>query len=217
MDNNNQLASQLQTQTYTNSNSESSSDYQAKPSEQLIKFLINLFSTWKVSHATKMKDQDWGKQRIELWAIALTDLRATKQELERALRKSISQSWLPTTAADFLELGRQASSEYPDSYIAYVKAANRNYLHPAAHETAKRIGIEKLAGEPEYTTLKIWNEVYKTVCTEHSQDSVKFNQNLAEIERSKQNDKKVLEAPKMSLEEQSAIADKYINLIRKSL
>ena len=199
---NNQIASQPQAQTYTNSNSESSSDYQANPSEQLIKFLINLFGTWKVSHATKMKDQDWGKQRIELWAIALTDLRATKQELERALRKSISQSWLPTTAADFLELGRQASSAYPDSYIAYVQAANRNYLHPVAHETAKRIGTRKLETGYEDTTLKIWNEVYKTVCAEHAQDSAKFNQNLAQIERSKQNDTKVLEAPKKASQAQ---------------
>ena len=217
MDNNNQLASQLQTQTCTNSNSESSSDYQANPSEQLIDFLINLFSTWKVSHATKMKDQDWGKQRIELWAIALTDLRATKQGLERALRKSISQSWLPTTAADFLELGRQANNQYPDSYVAYVAAANRNYLHPVCHEASKRIGIEKLASEPETSTLKIWNEIYKTVCTEHTQDSAKFNQNVIAIKLIKQNDKKVLEAPRLSLEEQSVISDRYINLIRESL
>ena len=164
-----------------------------------------------------MKDQDWGKQRIELWAIALTDLKATKQELERALRKSISLTWLPTTAADFLELSRQASHQYPDSYVAYVAAANRKYLHPAAHETAKRIGIKKLASEPEISTLKIWNEVYKTVCTEHAQDSAKFNQNAIAIEQGKQNDTKVLEAPKTSLEEQSALSNKYIDLIRKSL
>lgn len=217
MDNNNQLASQPQAQNYTDSNSGRSSDYQANPSEQLINFLIDLFSTWKVSHATKMKEQDWDNHRIELWAIALTDLRATKQELERALRKSISLTWLPTTAADFLELGRQASSEYPDSYIAYVQAANRNYLHPAAHETAKRIGIEKLASEPEYTTLKIWNEVYKTVCTEHAQDSAKFNQNLAQIERSKQNDTNVLEAPKKASQAQIQAKLNLINNIRKSL
>jgi len=152
-----------------------------------------------------------------MWAVALTELQITPREFIESVKKVRHQSWQPTTPADFLALSRQVGSEYPDSYIAYVKAANRNYLHPVAHETAKRIGIEKLAGEPEYTTLKIWNEVYKTVCTEHAQDSVKFNQKIAEIERSKQNDIKILEAPKMTPEEQSAIANKYINLIRKSL
>ena len=165
-----------------------------------------------------MKDQDWNNERIELWAIALTDLRATKQELEQALRKSISLSWLPSTAADFLELGsRQASSEYPASYIAYVAAANRNYLHPVAHETAKRIGTRRLETEPENTTLKIWNEVYKTVCTEHAQDSAKFNQNTIIIEQSKKNDKNALEAPKQSSKEQIQPILDLINNIRKSL
>lgn len=152
-----------------------------------------------------------------MWAVALTELQITPREFSEAVKKVRHQSWQPTTPADFLALSRQAGGEYPDSYIAYIKAANRNYLHPVAHETAKRIGTRKLETEPEYTTLKIWNEVYKTVCTEHAQDSAKFNQNIAQIEQSKQNDTKVLEAPKMSLEEQSAISNKYINLIRKSL
>lgn len=164
-----------------------------------------------------MKNQDWGKQRIELWAIALTDLRATKPELERALRKSISQAWLPTTAADFLELGRQSSTEYPESYIAYVQAANRNYLHPVAHETAKRIGTRMLETEPKDETIDIWNEVYKAVCIEHAQDSSKFNQNLAAIERSKQNDTKELEAPVKLTQEQIRANLNIIDSIRKSL
>jgi len=152
-----------------------------------------------------------------MWAQALTELQITPKEFSEAVKKVRHQTWQPTTPADFLALGRQASSEYPDSYIAYVAAANRKYLHPAAHETAKRIGIKKLASEPEISTLKIWNEVYKTVCTEHAQDSAKFNQNAIAIEQSKQNDTKVLEAPKTSLEEQSALSNKYIDLIRKSL
>lgn len=152
-----------------------------------------------------------------IWAVTLTELQITPKEFSEAVKNVRHQAWQPTTPADFVALGRQASQQYPDSYIAYVAAANRNYLHPAAHETAKRIGIKKLASEPEFATLKIWNEVYKTVCTEHAQDSAKFNQNAIAIEQSKQNDTKVLEAPKMSLEEQSALSNKYINLIRKSL
>ena len=179
--------------------------------------VIELFGHFKINFGSKFKQEEWGIDRVDMWAVALTELQITPKEFSEAVRKVRHQTWQPTTPADFLGLGRQVSSEYPDSYIAYVAAANREYLHPAAHETAKRIGIEKLAGESEYTTLKIWNEVYKTVCTEHSQDSSKFNQNISAIEQSKQNDKNVVEAPKISLEEQSAIADKYINLIRKSL
>ncbi len=215
MDNNNQLASLPQQKSIWTACEDI---YQPpEPSQTLINAVIGLFGYFKTNFGTKYKEEEWGGDRMMVWAETLTELQITPKEFSEAVRKVRHQTWQPTTPADFLALGRQASTEYPDSYIAYVKAANRNYLHPVAHETAKRIGIEKLAGEPEYTTLKIWNEVYKTVCTEHAQDSVKFNQKLAEIERSKQNDTKVLEAPKMSLEEQSAIANKYINLIRKSL
>lgn len=152
-----------------------------------------------------------------IWAVTLTELQITPKEFSEAVRKVRHQTWQPTTPADFLALGRQASSEYPDSYIAYIAAANRNYLHPAAHETAKRIGVKKLASEPELATLKIWNEVYKTVCTEHAQDSVKFNQNAIAIELSKQNDTKVLEAPNKPSEEQTQAKLNLINNIRKSL
>lgn len=176
-----------------------------------------MFGYFKTNFGTKFKEEEWREDRIMVWAETLTELQITPKEFSEAVRKVRHQAWQPTTPADFLALGRQASSEYPDSYIAYVQAANRNYLHPAAHETAKRIGIEKLASEPEYTTLKIWNEVYKTVCTEHAQDSIKFNQNLAQIERSKQNDTKVLEAPKKASQEQIQAKLNLINNIRKSL
>ena len=215
MDNNNHLAStQQQIATWT----ASEDIYQPpEPSQMLIDEVIKLFGYFKINFGTKFKEEEWGKDRMRIWAVALTELQITPREFSEALKKVRHLSWQPTTPADFLALGRQASSEYPDSYIAYVAAANRKYLHPAAHETAKRIGIKKLASEPETSTLKVWNEVYKTVCTEHAQDSAKFNQNLAQIERSKQNDMKVLEAPKTSLEEQSALSNKYIDLIRKSL
>lgn len=183
----------------------------------LIDEVIKLFGYFKINFGTKFKEEEWGKDRMRIWAVALTELQITPREFSEALKKVRHLSWQPTTPADFLALGRQASNKYPDSYIAYIQAANRNYLHPVAHETAKRIGTRRLETEPEFATLKIWNEVYKTVCTEHAQDSAKFNQNLAQIERSKQNDIKVLEAPKTSLEEQSALSNKYIDLIRKSL
>ena len=215
MDNNNQLAS-LPPHKATWTACEEI--YQPpEPSETLTNAVIELFGYFKTNFGNKFKQEEWGRDRVDMWAQALTELQITPKEFSEAVRKVRHQAWQPTTPADFLALGRQVSSEYPDSYIAYVAAANRKYLHPAAHETAKRIGIKKLASEPEYNTLKIWNEVYKTVCTEHAQDSAKFNQNIAQIERSKQNDTKVLEAPKTSLEEQSALSNKYIDLIRKSL
>ena len=188
-----------------------------EPSETLINAIIQLFGYFKTNFGTKFKEEEWREDRIMVWAETLTELQITPKEFSEAVRKVRHQAWQPTTPADFLALGRQASSEYPDSYIAYVQAANRNYLHPAAHETAKRIGIKKLASEPEYTALKIWNEVYKTVCTEHAQDSAKFNQNIAQIERSKQSDTNVLEAPKKASQAQIQAKLNLINNIRKSL
>ena len=215
MDNNNQLASLPQQRTIWTA---SENIYQQpEPSQMLINEVIKLFGYFKTNFGTKFKQEEWGKDRMMIWAVTLTELQITPKEFSEAVKQVRHQAWQPTTPADFLALGRQAGSEYPDSYIAYVAAANRKYLHPAAHETAKRIGIKKLASEPEYNTLKIWNEVYKNVCTELAQDSAKFNQNAIAIEQSKHNYIIVIEAPKTSLEEQSALSNKYIDLIRKSL
>lgn len=176
-----------------------------------------MFGYFKINFGTKFKQEEWGEDRMMVWAETLTELQITPKEFSEVVRKVRHLTWQPTTPADFVALGRQVSSEYPDSYIAYVAAANRKYLHPAAHETAKRIGIKKLASEPEYNTLKIWNEVYKTVCTEHAQDSAKFNQSIAQIEQSKQNDTNVLEAPKQRSKEQIQAKLDLIDNIRKSL
>lgn len=183
----------------------------------LINEVIKLFGYFKINFGTKYKQEEWGGDRMMIWAVTLTELQITPKEFSEAIRKVRHQTWQPTTPKDFLDLGRQASNQYPDSYTAYTAAANRNYLHPVCLETAKRIDTRRLETEPEFTTLEIWNEIYKTVCAEHAQDSVKFDQNHATIERSKQNDTHVLEAPKMSLEAQSAITLDAINKIRKLL
>lgn len=187
--------------------------------EQLADQIIDLIGDWKRSHASKMKESEWNDlARIKIWAIALNDLQITGTEFLTAKRKSVSQLWLPSSPADFLALARQPIADnYPDSDIAYIAAANGNYLHAVCHETAQRIGTFELRTQDGYITSKKWNRIYKEVCIEHSQNAAKFNQNIAAIERKRQSDKHVLAAPKMSLETQSAITQSAIDKIRKLL
>lgn len=117
-----------------------------------------------------MKAEDWSIETIELWAIALTDLRITKSEFETARRKSLSLEWMPTAPADFLKLGRtDTSSNYPDMKQAYLAAANGDYKHEVALETAKRVGSWELKTQPESVSYKSWQKHYVEVCEEHSQ------------------------------------------------
>lgn len=106
----------------------------------------------------------------EIWAIALTDLRITGKELAVAQRKSMSLEWPPTAPADFLALGRTGTaSNYPDSRQAYLQAANGDYKHEVALETAKRVGSWELKTQPESVSYKSWQKHYVEVCEEHSQ------------------------------------------------
>lgn len=105
----------------------------------------------------------------EIWAIALTDLRITGKELAVAQRKSMSLEWPPTAPADFLALGRtETASNYPDMKQAYLAAANGDYKHEVALETAKRVGSWELKTQPESVSYKSWQKHYPEVCEEHS-------------------------------------------------
>ena len=105
----------------------------------------------------------------EIWAIALTDLRITGKELAVAQRKSMSLEWPPTAPADFLALGRtETVSNYPDMKQAYLAAANGEYKHEVALETAKRVGSWELKTQPESVSYKSWQKHYVEVCEEHS-------------------------------------------------
>lgn len=117
-----------------------------------------------------MRDEDWMPDTAEIWAIALTDLRITGKELAVAQRKSMSLEWPPTAPADFLALGRtETASNYPDMKQAYLAAANGDYKHEVALETAKRVGSWELKTQPESVSYKSWQKHYPEVCEEHSQ------------------------------------------------
>lgn len=117
-----------------------------------------------------MKDEDWMLDTVEVWAIALTDLKITRTELFTAQRKSMSLEWPPTAPADFLALGRtETASNYPDMKQAYLAAANGDYKHEVALETAKRVGSWELKTQPESISYKSWQKHYPEVCEEHSQ------------------------------------------------
>lgn len=117
-----------------------------------------------------MRDEDWMPDTAEIWAIALTDLRITGKELAVAQRKSMSLEWPPTAPADFLALGRtDQASNYPDMKQAYLAAANGDYKHEVALETAKRVGSWELKTQPESVSYKSWQKHYVEVCEEHSQ------------------------------------------------
>lgn len=116
-----------------------------------------------------MRDEDWMLDTAEIWAIALTDLRITGKELAVAQRKSMSLEWPPTAPADFLALGRtETASNYPDMKQAYLAAANGDYKHEVALETAKRVGSWELKTQPESVSYKSWQKHYLEVCEEHS-------------------------------------------------
>ena len=107
---------------------------------------------------------------VEVWAIALTDLKITRTELLTAQKKSMSLEWPPTAPADFLALGRtETASNYPDMRTEYLAAAQGNYKHEVTLETAKRVGSWELKTQPESISFKAWQKHYPQVCEEHSQ------------------------------------------------
>lgn len=126
--------------------------------------------TWKRIFRSKMRDEDWMLDTVEIWAIALTDLQITKGELMLAQRKSMALEWPPTAPSDFLKLARQeVSQNYPDMRAAYLSAANGNYsAHAVIYETAKRVGFWDLKSKAESVTYKSWQQHYPKVCSEHA-------------------------------------------------
>lgn len=113
---------------------------------------------------------------VEVWAIALTDLKITRTELFTAQRKSMSLEWPPTAPADFLALGRtETASEYPAAQSAFTTACQncgmrgevkRDWKHEVVYETANRIGWGVLASATEYY-FKTFQEIYEQVVSEH--------------------------------------------------
>ena len=113
---------------------------------------------------------------VEVWAIALTDLKITRTELFTAQRKSMSLEWPPTAPADFLALGRtETASEYPTAQSAFNTACQncgmrgdvkRDWKHEVIYETANRIGWGVLASATDYY-FKTFQEIYEQVVNEH--------------------------------------------------
>ena len=119
----------------------------------------------------KMKQEDWGLETIERWAKILTKLKITKSEFDKAEEAAeLLGGWPIKHPADFLALGRtETASNYPDMKQAYLAAANGDYKHEVALETAKRVGSWELKTQPESVSYKSWQKHYVEVCEEHSQ------------------------------------------------
>ena len=113
---------------------------------------------------------------VEVWAIALTDLKITRTELFTAQRKSMSLEWPPTAPADFLALGRtETASEYPAAQSAFNTACQncgmrgdvkRDWKHEVVYEAANRIGWGVLASATE-RYFKTFQGVYDEVVRDH--------------------------------------------------
>ena len=166
-----------QAQTSTQKNSQNSADNVMKqPTQQLQDAIELTFTTWKKLFRTKMKDEDWMLDTVEVWAIALTDLQITRKELVTAQRKSMSLEWPPTAPADFLALARTVqASPYPTANDAFMTACTncgmkgdieRDWKHEVVYETANRIGWGVLASATDYY-FKTFQEIYEQVVSEH--------------------------------------------------
>lgn len=130
-----------------------------------------MFVEWQILYDNKMKAEDWGLETIERWARILTRLKITKSEFDRAeAAAELLGGWPIKHPADFLALGRtETASNYPDMKQAYLAAANGDYKHEVALETAKRVGSWELKTQPESVSYKSWKKHYPEVCEEHSQ------------------------------------------------
>lgn len=154
-----------------------------------------------------MKADDWGKHRIDIWAVALSDLQITGKEFAIARRRSFALKWPPTAPADFLELGRgKIADNYPEVRQAYIDQANRKTECPIAYETARRIGFGFIREQPEAVSYPMWQKIYKEVCIEHSQGREFTKPQVPQIEVKK---------PTEAADE--AIAAEYLRNIRALL
>ena len=133
-----------------------------------------MFAKWKIYFKSKMKDEEWGLTNILLWTAVLNEFGVTEQELIEGTTKACFarelNGWPPTTATDFINIFRtETASNYPDMKQAYLAAANGDYKHEVALETAKRVGSWELKTQPESVSYKSWQKHYVEVCEEHSQ------------------------------------------------
>lgn len=135
-----------------------------------------------------MKADDWGKHRIDIWALALSDLQITEKEFIAARRKSLTLSWPPTAPADFLGLGRgDLMDNYTNTHKAYIDAAHHRWDDEGIlYETAKLVGLSAMRELPEIKTYPMWQKHYPEVCKRHSQGLIEKPKQVVHIEEKKQ-------------------------------
>ena len=146
---------------------------EGKPSDQLVEAIRVLFQQWKAWFKNKMRtkdeDFDWSFDMVLVWARYLTKKSVTQTEFIKASELSFDEEWIPNNAKEFLALARKPmTSNYPDIKQAYLAAANGDYKHEVALETAKRVGSWELKTQPESVSYKSWQQHYPIVCEEHS-------------------------------------------------
>jgi hypothetical protein len=162
-----------------------------KASEQYLDCLVlvdELFKNWKLHFGSKLKErQELDLQTARLWSIALALLEVTEIEFEIAFTQSLIQKWPPTAPADFVALARlEASSHFPDSYTAYISAANNSYIHPVCHATAVRVGLWRLRSEDTRFVYPSWKEAYQIVCNEFLDGAIHIQPVSHQIENKSQ-------------------------------
>lgn len=120
-----------------------------------------------------MNINDWGYDMVIIWATVLTHKHITKAEFMTAKNQSFLCKYPPTNAEVFLELARgNNTSGYPDPEEAYRHAVDyagrlpddrKHWQHVVIFETARRIGMERLASQRGLKRL--WCQTYGEVCT----------------------------------------------------
>lgn len=144
-----------------------------------------MFTAWKALFKSKMKNEDWGIDTVEIWTVALTEMAITPSEFLLAHKKSLSLPWQPTTPADFISLVRKDQlNDYPNSRLAFQIACKNEgmtndlkqvYEHIVIYETVKRLSSYSLKNADE-SYFKIWDEMYQKVLHEH-RNGAKFSLN----------------------------------------
>lgn len=170
--------------------------------------IADLFKGWKRLFRSKMKDEDWDIESVNVWHMVLNDLEITANEFMAAKRKSLGLSWPPTAPADFLALGRaEIASNYPDVRTAYIDAANHRWDEDGIlYEAARLVGLSAMREQEERYTYPMFQKHYKDVITTHSQGAVYKVMQVPQIEVKK---------PLVACD--SKTADEYLRKIRELL
>lgn len=147
----------------------------AEQMQGAMKSVLEIFKRWSVVFGNKYKLENVDRDTLEIWSIALIDLKATNDEVALALRLSLTQKWPPSTPADFIELARD-NGEYPEASKAFKVACSNsaavglgvslNWLHDVVRESARRYGMFDLA-RAEIGDLKRFKAIYTEVIAEH--------------------------------------------------